>query len=82
MKFLNAESDILDVGVSMQLRDIALDQRNEMQALAWMSSGPVQDFLEQIANDLLSHSLDAERRAAQVKRWESREVTRIATDSF
>ena len=82
MQFLNAESEILDVGVSMQLRDIAVDQRNEAQALAWMSSGPVQDFLEQIANDILSHSLDAERRAAQVKRWESTKVTHIATASL
>ena len=66
----------------MQLRDIAFDQRNEAQALAWMSSAPVQGFLEQIANDLLSHSLDAERRAAQVKHWESTKVTHIATASL
>ena len=39
--------DILDVGVSIQLRDIALQGRNESQALVWLMSEPVQEFLEQ-----------------------------------
>ena len=47
-----------------------------------MSSAPVQECLEQIANELLTNSLDAERRAAQVKRWESANFTHIATASL
>ena len=35
-----------------------------------MGAKPVQELLEQICNQLLCHSLDAERKAAQVKRWE------------
>ena len=53
VEFLHAESDTLDVGVSMQLREIAYSQqRNESQALAWMASAPVQEFLEQIVHQL------------------------------
>ena len=43
---------------------------------------PVQEFLENIANELFCNSLDAERRAAQVKKWESTKVTHIATASL
>ena len=82
VRFLQEESDILDVGVSLQLRDIALQGRNEAQALAWIASEPVQNFLEEICDKLLCHSLDAERKAAQVKKWESRKVTHIATASL
>ena len=81
MSFLHADVQSLDVGVGAQLRDIAFDQRNESQALAWMASRPVQDFLEDVANGLLCHSLEVERRGAQVKHWESSKVTHIATAS-
>ena len=82
LEFLHSEADTLDVGVSMQLRDIAWKERNEAQALAWIASEPVQNFLEQICHKLLCHSLDAERKAAQVKQWEGRKVTHIATASL
>ena len=82
LEFLHSEADTLDVGVSMQLRDIAWKERNEVQALNWIASEPVQNFLEQICHKLLCHSLDAERKAAQVKKWESRKVTHIATASL
>ena len=81
MKFLHADAKRLDVGVGAQLRDIALDQRDESQALAWMSSVPVQEFLELISHELFLHSLEVERRAAQVKQWEGSKVTHIATAS-
>ena len=81
MQFLHEESAILDVGVSMQLRDIALEGRSESQALAWMMSEAVQELLEQICKKLVCHSLDVERKAAQVKRWETTKVTHIATAS-
>ena len=79
--FLHEESEILDVGASMQLRDIALQGRNESQALGWMMSEPVQELLQQICNQLLCHSLDVERKVAQVKLWETSKVTHIATAS-
>ena len=82
MKFVNEASDVLDVGVSLQLRDLAFLGRNEAQALTWLSSPPVQEFLEMIANEIVSNSLDAERRAAQVKQWESTKVTHIAMASL
>ena len=75
-----AEED-LDVGVSLQLRILARDQRSESQAIAWMASVPVQEFLEQISHELFLHSLEVERRAAQVKQWEGSKVTHIATAS-
>ena len=81
VRFLQEESDTLDVGISMQLRDIALQERNESQALAFMMSDAVQEFLEQICKELLCHSLDVERKVAQVKLWESSKVTHIATAS-
>ena len=82
LAFLQEEPDKLDVGVSMQLRDIAYQGRNQAQALNWLQSDPVQEFLNQIADQLLVHSLDAERKAAQTKRWESTKVTHIATASL
>ena len=81
VNFLREEEDILDVGVSVQLRDIAWQGRNESQALNWMTSAAVQEFLEQLSKKLLCHSLDVERKVAQVKLWESSKVTHIATAS-
>ena len=79
--FLRADVESLDVGVGAQLRDIAFHQRSEQEALRWMASEPVQDFLEDVANGLFCHSLDVERRGAQVKHWESSKVTHIGTAS-
>ena len=82
MTFLHEDSAILDVGVSLQLRGIARKERNESQALQWMVSLPVQEFLEQFCTELLTHSLDVERKAAHVKQWESSKVIHIATASL
>jgi hypothetical protein len=46
LEFMHDAAENLDVGVSIQLRDIAYDQRSELQALAWLASPPVQDLLE------------------------------------
>ena len=72
----------LDVGVGLQLRGVATDGRNQMQAIAWMTSEDVQGLLEQISMTLLTHSLAVEREAAHVKRWESSKVTHVATASL
>ena len=82
VKFLHADLDTLDVGVSMQLHKIASTFQNESRALAWMASDAVQEFLEKIAINLLCHSLDAERKAAQVKHWESTKVTHTHCNGF
>ena len=84
LQFLNEEDDALDVGVSMQLRDLAFlaPGKNLNTALLWMSSTPVQEFIEQLCNHMLCHSLDAERKAAQVKHWESSKVVHIGTASM
>ena len=83
LEFLNISDDLLDIGTSMQLRDCAINgTKNLNDAVTWMGSKPVQELLEQICNQLLCHSLDAERKAAQVKRWESNKVRDIATASM
>ena len=46
-----------------------------------MMSKPVQEFLEQLCKKFVCHSLDVERKVAQVKLWETSKVTHIATAS-
>ena len=52
-----------------------------MRAIAWLASAPVQELLEEITLEALCHSLAAERRAAETKKWEQSKVTHIATAS-
>ena len=81
LDFLHASMENLDVGVSQQLRELAGVGRSESQAIGWLASAPVQDLLEQICREILCHSLDVERRAAQAKHWETSKITHIATAS-
>ena len=64
------------------IKDMRTHQQPDVTYLAWMASEPIQEFLEKISNELLCHSLDAERKAAQVKHREGRKVTNLATASL
>ena len=69
-KFLQATTEELDVGFSLELQRLALAQEGEMQQRAFLSSDKVQKFLEASVVAFFSHSLAAERKAAEVKRRE------------
>ena len=81
VRFLHEESRFLDVGVALQLQELAWAEGNEMAAIRWLASDSVQGFVEQLCEEGLCTSLAAERCMAEAKRWESCKVTHIATAS-
>ncbi len=51
----------------------------KIAATRWLLSDPVQAMLNRLAELLMVHSLDVERRHAEVKKWESSKLKHIAT---
>jgi len=82
-EFLATDPNQLDVGVGLQLYELAWSSGNktEIAAAAWLQSLPVQELLDKLAEVLLAHSLDVERRHAEVKQWEASKLSHIATVS-
>ena len=73
--FLQAPTDVLDVGFSWKLQCLALAQEGELRQRAFLMSDVVQDFMEDAAVASCSHSLVAKRAAAEAKRHEGRNIT-------
>ena len=71
----------LDVGAGLPLHALAWERGSESAACIWLLSSPVQDMIDRLAEIMLANSLDAERRHAQVKKWEGSKLTHIATAS-
>ena len=80
--FLAAPAADLDVGFTLELRNLALAQIGERRQYEFMLSEVVQEFLEGSAIAFCSHSLAAERLAAQVKRRESRTILLLGNVSL
>ena len=80
-EFLHEREENLDVGVGLQLQRLAWAKGSETAALAWLSSAPIQFFMQQICEEALSTSLPCERRLGEVKQWETSRSTNIATAS-
>ena len=80
-EFLHEKEDNLDIGVGLQLQRLAWARGSEARALAWLSSAPVQGFINQLIDETLSTSLPVERRFGEVKQWETSKSTNIATAS-
>ena len=80
--FLKAPAGELDVGFGLQLQGLALAQVGELQQRAFMLSDVVQELLEGAAVAFFSHSLAAERAAAEVKRREGRNITLLGNVSM
>ena len=71
----------LDVGAELQIFEVAWGRGSEAAANAWLLSEPVQDMLDKLAEIVFANSLEAERRHAQVKQWESSKLTHVSTAS-
>ena len=74
-ELVHAADDELDAGLSLPLRALARQQGSEMEAVAWLQSSPVQEFLTDTCSSLLVNSLDAERHAAEAKGWAAHKVS-------
>ena len=83
LQFIHEEEGNLDVGLCLQLQRLAWANGNgcEEQALAWLASPPIQDFIVQVGREALSSSLPVERKLGHVKQWEASRSTNIATAS-
>ena len=63
--FLKEPAEALDVGFSLALRRIAGQSGQPQAAVTWLCSDSVQELLVETARLLHTHSLDAERKAAE-----------------
>ena len=79
--FLHASTEALDVGCGIQIHKRAWECGGEREATDWLLSEPVQAMLDRLAAILLTNSLEAERRHAQVKKWEGSKLTHISRAS-
>ena len=79
--FLHIHEDRLDVGCGLQIHRRAWGSGSEMLATLWLKSAPVQEMLDRLVEILLTNSLEAERRHAQIKKWEGSKLTHISTAS-
>ena len=79
--FLHIHEDRLDVGCGLQIHRRAWECGSEMLATRWLKSAPVQEMLDRLVEILLTNSLEAERRHAQIKKWEGSKLTHISTAS-
>ena len=72
--FLQVDVRQLDVGLSLQLRELAFAQGDgtEIAAASWLLSPPVQEMIDTIAKTVLANLLDVERRHAQAKQLENK----------
>ena len=66
--FLNTPEDRLDVGCGLQVHRRAWECGTESAATLWLLSVPVQAMLDRLVEILLTNSLEAERRHAQIKK--------------
>ena len=79
--FLRESDDNLDVGFSLQFRAIVNKHGGETKRLDFLSSTPVQEFLEDVSFAFLLNSLDAERLGAKTKHKITRKMSHISTVS-
>ena len=79
--FVCSRSEQLDIGFSLQLQDLALAQGSEMQAISWLATGALQNFMSEVVDELVASSMEVERRHAHVKKWETSKVSNISTAS-
>ena len=63
------------------MQRLALRGRPMPQAVAWMQGKLVQDFLEAFVLHLEGSSLPAERKFAQIKKWETSRLVDVQTAS-
>ena len=70
------------MGFSAVVQGLALDQQGELQRRAFMKCDVTQELLEGAAVAFFSHSLVAERAAAEVKRREGRNITLLGNVSL
>ena len=77
--FLVASEDELDIGCGLQLQRRAWEEGSETAATRWLLSDPAQAMLNRLTQLLMVHSIDAERRHAEVKKWESSKLKHITT---
>ena len=80
-EFLAEAAENLDVGVGRVLQQLAWAKGNEVAALGWLSSAPLQGVLQQLITEALSTSLPVERLLGHVKQWEMSKSTNLATAS-
>ena len=69
----------LDVGLSLQLWELAGATDRELCGVAWLAAACVQAFLEDAAGPVLLDALVAEREAASAKQYVARNVIHVAT---
>ena len=67
-EFLNLPDERLDVGCGLEIRKEAWKCGNETAATNWLLSDPVQAMLDRLVEVILTNSLEAERRHAQIKK--------------
>ena len=79
--FLHTHADRLDVGCGLQIHRRAWECGSEMLATLWLKSAPVQEMSDRPVEILLTNSLEAERRHAEIKKWGSSKLTHISTAS-
>ena len=79
-KFLDCEATDLDRGFSLPLQQLAL-QRSVAEGVEWFQSRPLQDFLVEYILRLEATSLPAERKFAQIKKWETNRLVDVQTAS-
>ena len=79
--FLTVNEQSLDRGMGLPMQRLALRGRTMAQAVAWMQRKLVQDFLEAFVLHLEGTSLPAERKFAQIKKWETSRLVDVQTAS-
>ena len=74
--FVRADPLLLDEGCSLPFQEIALaeSEGDELEAVNWLASDAVQEFLVEVSNVMLLNSFDAERGAAVAKHLVARKV--------
>ena len=68
--FLNIGVEQLDVGCGLEIHTRAWEEGTESGATVWLLSSTVQTMIDRLVDVVLRTSLEAERRHAQVKKWE------------
>ena len=71
----------MDIGYAYQLQKLALHNRNQMEAIAFLSRPAVQQSLELLFERGTASTLEVERRHAQARRWEAAKLTHVGNAS-
>ena len=79
--FLHVGAADLDRGMALPLQQLALRGRTFAEAVTWLQSKPLQDFLEEYCLRLEATSLPVERKFAQIKKWETSRLVDVQTAS-